>query len=124
MLNCLFAGLGGFAGAALRYLFGRIPLGQPGQFPANTLLINILGAVFIGILSGLFPDGAGANPRLLLFLKVGVCGGFTTFSTFSLESAGLFSQGRILAGVLYVLLSAFLCLAAVYFGKNLGRLLF
>lgn len=88
MLNCLAVGAGGFVGAVLRYLVSMIPLDKTGAFPVNTLLINILGAFAIGAITALGAKTAGLDPRLTLLLKTGICGGFTTFSTFALETAG------------------------------------
>lgn len=85
MLNCLAVGAGGFVGAVLRYLVSMIPLDKTGAFPVNTLLINILGAFAIGAITALGAKTAGLDPRLTLLLKTGICGGFTTFSTFALE---------------------------------------
>ena len=116
-LSCLLVGLGGGLGAVARYLMGLIPV--PVDFPAMTLLINVLGAAVIGGVSAL----AGAlplDPRAVLFLKTGVCGGFTTFSTFSLETVGLLEEGRYLAGGGYALLSVALCLAGVVLGRALA----
>lgn len=64
----------------------------------------------------------GLTDRCLLFWKTGVCGGFTTFSAFSLEAVQLFEKGRHLAGSLYILLSLLLCLAGVLAGQALSRL--
>lgn len=100
MLNCLAVGAGGFVGAVLRYLVSMIPLDKTGAFPVNTLLINILGAFAIGAITALGAKTAGLDPRLTLLLKTGICGGFTTFSTFALETAGLMQSGyRHLGGV-------------------------
>ena len=116
-LSCLLVGLGGGLGAVARYLMGLIPV--PVDFPAMTLLINVLGAAVIGGVSAL----AGAlplDPRAVLFLKTGACGGVTTFSTFSLETVGLLEERRYLAGGGYALLSVALCLAGVVLGRALA----
>ena len=118
LLNCLFVGLGGFVGSILRYLVGFIPAGLAGTsaaFPIKTLLINIVGSFVIGIVCALAGKlGAGMNPQLLLFLKVGLCGGFTTFSTFALESNGLIQAGQAPLALLYAVLSVTLSIAAVF----------
>ena len=108
MLNCLAVGAVGFVGAVLRYLVSMIPLDKTGAFPVNTLLINILGAFAIGAITALGAKTAGLDPRLTLLLKTGICGGFTTFSTFA-----LIQSGRIGASAAYMLLSVTLSVAAV-----------
>ena len=113
MLNCLAVGAGGFVGAVLRYLVSMIPLDKTGTFTVNTLLINVLGAFAIGAITALGAKTAGLDPRLTLLLKTGICGGFTTFSTFALETAGLIQSGRIGASAVYMLLSVTLSVAAV-----------
>ena len=101
-LNCLFVGLGGFVGSVLRYLVGFIPTDAVATFPIKTLAINIVGSFVIGLVCALASKlGATMNPQLLLFLKVGLCGGFTTFSTFALESNSLIQAGNTPLAVLY-----------------------
>lgn len=113
-------GAGGAVGASTRYLLGFLPIHPRSGFPLITLLINIVGAFFIGLLAAVAKEN-GLNPRMLLFLKVGVCGGFTTFSTFSLETAGLLQNGQTYAAAAYMILSALLCVAAVFGGQALVR---
>ena len=84
--NCLAVGAGGALGAVCRYGMSLLPVLQRGAFPLPTLLTNLLGAILIGLVVGAGHRWANLSPTLLLFLRVGVCGGFTTFSTFSLES--------------------------------------
>lgn len=115
MTACLFVGLGGFVGAVCRYLLSLIPVSK--TFPAMTLLTNLAGAVFIGVIVAFSEQITSISPNLLLFLKTGLCGGFTTFSTFSLETLVLFEQKRPLLGLSYILLSVLLCLAGVFLGK-------
>ncbi len=86
-------------GAICRYLIGRIPVHL--DFPVLTLLTNMAGAVLIGVVTGLAPRGPGLSDAALLFWKTGVCGGFTTFSAFSLESLGLLESGKPFWGGLY-----------------------
>lgn len=118
LLDCLFVGLGGLVGSVMRYLFGMIPLRHASGFPLITLIINVLGAFLIGLLMAFAGKHVLLSPRALLFLKVGVCGGFTTFSTFALEAHGLISSGKPTAALLYALLSVILCILAI-FGANL-----
>ena len=118
--NCMFVGLGGAAGAICRYLMGMIPLLQRGAFPLPTLMINLLGSFLIGIIAQKANGPTGMDPNLVLLLKVGFCGGFTTFSTFSLESLTLLEEGRMGLFALYAGLSLVLCIAGVALGKAVG----
>ncbi len=121
MLECLAVGLGGFIGSVCRYLVGKIPLKNPAAFPVNTFLINIGGAFVIGCLAAAAAKNIHINDKLMLFLKVGICGGFTTFSTFSLEAAELMKSGAIPAALLYIVLSAVLGILAVFAGQYVIR---
>ena len=82
----LFVALGGAIGSVSRFLLGKLPVKAAG-FPVITLGINVVGAFCIGLIVAAVGKHSGWDPRLVLFLKVGFCGGFTTFSTFSLETA-------------------------------------
>ena len=115
-LNCMAVGAGGFLGAVLRYLMGLIPFLQRGSLPYHTLLINVSGAILIGMIVKTADSPQVLSPAALLFLKVGVCGGFTTFSTFSLESLDLLPA----AFAAYVAASVALCVAGVLGGKWLA----
>lgn len=117
-VDFIFVGLGGALGAVLRYLVSLVPVKW--DFPILTLLTNLAGAVLIGFLSVLL---AGRPPRGGLFWQVGVWGAFTTFSTFSLELFGLLEEGKYIHGAAYAVLSVALCLAGVWLGQALGRLL-
>ena len=118
MQGLLLVGAGGALGAMGRYGISQLP--WKGAFPLWTLCVNFLGAVAIGLLSGLFA-GKLLGERGKLFWQTGVCGGFTTFSTFSLEAVTLFQHGRYLLGGAYVLLSVALCVAGVLLGQCLAR---
>lgn len=119
MFAVICVGLGGFVGAVARYLLGLITVGE--GFPVMTLLINIVGAIAIGVVFEVANGGTGLAPGIVLFLKTGVCGGFTTFSAFSLESVNLLEQGRYGAGALYIVASVVLCLVGVVCGRTLVR---
>lgn len=115
MLNCLVVGAGGFVGSVLRYLLSLVPISRGGAFPVNTLVINVLGAFVIGLVAAAV---ARLDPRAALFLRVGICGGFTTFSTFALETTTLMQNGRIAAAAAYVALSVCLCIGAVALAQH------
>lgn len=110
----LWVGLGGALGAILRYGISLIPLKS--HFPILTLITNILGAFMIGIVVGIFSKDR-ISPSMNLFLKTGICGGFTTFSTFSLETLTLLEDGFYLLAILYALISVIGCIIGVYLGK-------
>lgn len=116
MIRILLVGAGGAVGAICRHGISLIPF--RGAFPLLTLLTNLLGAVAIGIVVGAAAAGGGENR--LLFWKTGVCGGFTTFSTFSLEAFRLLEGGHALLAAAYVLSSVALCLLGVWLGLFLG----
>lgn len=114
MTAVLAVGLGGALGAIGRYGISLLPL--KGAFPWLTLLTNLLGALGIGLVAGLAAGGR-LPPTWTLFWKTGVCGGFTTFSTFSLESLRLFDSGRTVLGVCYAVASVVLCILGVFCGE-------
>lgn len=105
MLDCLAVALGGAVGSVLRYLIGLISLNEKYLFPAKIFTINVLGCFLIGLITALSLKSSNLNPRLVLFLKVGICGGFTTFSTFALESSNLLKNGHTEIAILYMALS-------------------
>lgn len=115
MINCLMVGLGGFAGAVMRYLMISIPLPRM-DFPFMTLLVNILGSLLIGIVIAISAKSGIMGNNMMLFLKVGICGGFTTFSSFALETHDLIVDGNIVASAAYIILSVSLCVIAVLIG--------
>ena len=119
MEKILFVGLGGAMGAICRYLISMIPLDV--DFPMLTMVTNILGAVLIGFVVGMAAGHDELSPNVVLFWKTGVCGGFTTFSTFSLEAFNLLEAGRTLAAVSYMLLSVVCCLIGVVAGMTLAK---
>ena len=113
ILNCLSVGFGGFIGAVCRYLIGLIPLKNQTVFPVKTFIINIVGSFAIGIIAALALKNLKDSPRLILFLKAGICGGFTTFSSFALETSDLVKGGHPAIAVTYAVLSVIAGVAAV-----------
>lgn len=114
MLNCIVVGAGGFIGTILRYLIGLIPVKETTVFPVKTFMINILGCLAIGSIAALAAKNLSLSPKLILFLKVGICGGFTTFSTFALETTELMKNGHFGIAFLYLILSAVMGISAVF----------
>ena len=113
--------LGGAIGAVGRYAISLISEKQ--GFPVLTLITNVLGAVLIGFVVGLVSQRENISSNTVLFWKTGVCGGFTTFSAFSLEAFSLLENHQIAAGSIYIVLSVVLCLAGIFFGRNLAAIL-
>ena len=121
MINCLFVGMGGFIGSVCRYLLGLLPIETSQGFPVKTLITNVIGAFVIGIIAAAAAKNTALNPRLVLFLKAGICGGFTTFSTFAYETGAMMEKGQTGLALLYVILSAVLGVLAVFGGQLLVR---
>lgn len=102
----LLVAAAGAAGTLLRYLAGGwLARTTGGTFPWETLVINIVGCLAIGVIAGLLDKGAMLPPSLRMALMVGFIGGFTTFSTFALDAFRLVSTGQWAASLGYILLS-------------------
>lgn len=120
----LWVAFGGAIGSISRFGLGLVMLRLTGpRFPWGTLLINVLGSFVIGYFGALSAaDGRLSVPEeIKVFVLVGLCGGFTTFSSFSLQTFLLFRSGDTLLGSLYIVGSVVLCLAVVWLGVILGR---
>lgn len=124
MKNILLIGLGGFIGSIARYFVSRLNLTfDVLSIPLGTLLVNILGSFILGFLTGIASKSVLLSVEWRMFLMVGLCGGFTTFSTFSGENLMLLHSGQILSLFLYTGLSITLGFAAVYMGYVTSNLL-
>lgn len=121
MIQCLYVGLGGFLGASARYLFMQLPISM-GPFPIKTLLINFIGAVIVGIIT----EATGELPPLtsnrMFFMEMGVCGGFTAFSAFGLETVMLLDEGKNTMALFYIAASIALCISGVVLGEMLVKM--
>jgi len=118
--------LGGAIGSVGRY-YGASLIMQlsGGTFPLGTMFVNVTGAIVIGFVAGLAAPESPflISPRARLFLMTGVCGGYTTFSTFSLETFNLLNDGQWLTASLNAAGSVFLCITAVWIGMIAAQLL-
>ena len=120
MSEFIWVALGGALGAVCRYAISLIPVKT--AFPILTLVTNLIGAVLIGFIVGIVSSKQDVSANSVLFWKTGVCGGFTTFSTFSLEAFTLFENKAYVSGGIYIALSVFGCIAGVFIGKKLAML--
>lgn len=124
MLKILLAiGSGSFLGGIARYLLSRgIQNSVISSFPFGTFWVNIIGCFLIGLFFGLSERGNLSNAELRMFLTVGFCGGFTTFSTFSNENISLLRDGSFLYFSIYAGLSVFVGLLATFGGNALTKI--
>ncbi len=117
--------VGGALGSVARFwLAGAMAVLTGPRFPWGTLLINVLGSFIIGLVAGLTltPARVGMHPDIRIFLMTGICGGFTTFSAFSLQTLELLQNGDVVPAFGYAVGSVVLCVVATYCGWLLGRL--
>lgn len=123
MPHLLIVMAGGAIGAGLRFLLARWTLHQFGPaFPWGTLTANILGGLAMGILAGLLARFGAGGEGWRLFLGVGILGGFTTFSAFSLEAVNMIQRGAIGLAAGYALVSIIASVAALFIGLWLVRI--
>jgi fluoride exporter len=114
----LIIGTGSFAGGIARFLASRyIQNIVVSAFPMGTFAVNILGCFLIGLFYGIADKGNVMSTEWRMFLTVGFCGGFTTFSTFANENIALLRDGNIFYFALYTGLSVFLGILATYLGN-------
>ena len=120
MVEILSVGLGGFLGAISRYIISmQASRLFTGRIPIGTLFVNILGGLLIGFILELNSKTNVISPQMKLFLTTGLMGGLTTFSTFSYETVGLFSDGSYTSAMINIILNVVLSLVGVIIGKNI-----
>lgn len=113
---------GGAVGSVVRYLVGvTVQNRAGGGFPVGTLVVNVTGSLLLGFLMRLLLDSAAATPTMRLMLTTGFCGGYTTFSTFTYETARLIEDGEYERAGLYVALSLALSIVAMFVGLWVAR---
>lgn len=115
----LLVALGGALGGGGRYLLGTVLAG--GDLPWATLAANVIGSLLIGLYVALPATGFWTRGGMHLFVTAGICGGFTTFSVFSLEMVIMFQQQQWLYGLAWLILSVTLWLGAVTLGYVCGK---
>lgn len=125
MNSMLLVAAGGAVGSVFRYLVGVWALRLFGPaFPWGTLLINITGSFAIGLFLEMILRRFGGSAEMRLLLMTGLCGGFTTFSSFSLDFVGLVERGAIPLAIAYVAASVVLSIGATFLGLFIGRMAF
>ncbi|ORU93156.1 MAG: camphor resistance protein CrcB [Cycloclasticus sp. symbiont of Poecilosclerida sp. N] len=124
MTQLLAIAAGGSIGALMRYLVSsgiHTWLGR--GFPYGTLVVNIVGSLFMGLLYELFLQRLSVSPDVKAILLVGFLGAFTTFSTFSIETVQLMEQGDLFKAIINILASVILCVLAAWCGLQIARAL-
>ena len=122
MRQALAIAAGGAIGSLLRYWVSSGTHAVLGRgFPYGTLTVNILGSLLMGFLYIWLLDRVAAGPVLRAFLLIGVLGGFTTFSSFSIESLNLIEAGQVMKALANILLSVTVCIAAAGLGVLMAR---
>ena len=119
--NIIAVGAGSFIGGIARYLVSLAMKGISKGFPWATVLVNLIGCLIIGLLWGFLSRNASESTSWGLFLTVGLCGGFTTFSTFSKEALTMLQTGQIWGFASYIALSILAGIALVALGYYFGR---
>jgi CrcB protein len=116
--NILLIGIGGAIGSVLRYLFSQMI--KSASFPLATFTVNIIGSFLIGIIIALSIKHSAFNSQWKIFLATGLCGGFTTFSSFSFENLQLIQEGKWLTSLIYIAGSILLGIIATGIGYKIA----
>lgn len=125
MLKVVLVALGGALGSVLRYAMqGWVQRAAGSNFPAGTLAVNVLGCLIIGFLAAAFAGQLLLREEYRIGLLVGVLGGFTTFSSFGLETFNLANLGQFRLALANVLFSCLLGVSAVWLGYRLAERMF
>ncbi|UHS56541.1 fluoride efflux transporter CrcB [Agrobacterium vaccinii] len=125
MLNIALVAIGGAIGSVARYLVGiwGVKLMGP-NFPWGTITVNVVGAFFIGLMVEVVARRFDASSEVRVFIVTGILGGFTTWSSFTLDTVVLFERGDLGLAAVYLLASLVVSFAAIFAGLALGRALF
>lgn len=117
-MTFILVGIGGAIGAICRYGISLISLNW--GFPVKTLIINFFGSFLIGLFAGIF-ERTNVPANIKLFTQVGFCGGFTTFSAFSLENLNMLENKEYAKASIYIFVSVISCILGVWLGKTLVK---
>ena len=119
--NLIFVMIGGAVGASLRYSVGLLTSGiRFLNMPVGTITVNLLGCLILGALMGLTERYTGIPKPLVLMLTTGLCGAFTTFSTFSAETINAMENGHLVSSLIYLVVSIIFGLLLFWVGKALA----
>lgn len=119
----LLVASGGAIGSVARYLVGVLMTRAFGaNYPYGTLTVNVAGGFLMGLFIGIMAQRLEGSMDLRLFVAVGIMGGFTTFSSFSLDVAVLWERGELLTALIYVLANVILSIGALFLGLWLARM--
>ncbi len=122
MIKYLIVSFGAGLGGAFRYWLSNLVYKYTFfTFPIGTLTVNFLGSFFLGFVIFYLDEKELISANVKLFLTIGFCGGFTTFSTFSLETLNLFRDAQYILGLTNIILSVLLCLLGIYFAYIITR---
>ena len=120
--NTIMVGCGSLLGGAARYLISVAMKTMSKGFPWGTLAVNLVGCLVIGLLWGFFSKNSSESSSWALFMTIGICGGFTTFSTFSKEALMMLQAGNFMSLMAYVAISVIAGIALVAAGYYLVRI--
>lgn len=123
MIQILYIGLGGFLGAIMRFLISRFAGNYFSSFPLGTLFVNVTGSLLLGFIVYSVSFGKNISPEFRDFMTIGFIGAFTTMSTFAYESFRLAELSEFMYLFFNLFLNVFLCLLAVYVGREFAMIL-